>query len=200
MPSSRPPPSIDRELLIAQLGAHHRARVRAHLLSLPESDRRLRFGYMASDDAIESYVRGIHFARDAAFGAFDRQARLVGFGHLAFNRAPGSPDAEFGISVLPEFRRRGLGLALLNRAADHARNRGATRLVMSHVPENTALVQLAQRAGMAFQEDRLEARAYLELGPASTVSLMQETFGELVAALDLGFRAAQAEAESPTSA
>jgi RimJ/RimL family protein N-acetyltransferase len=200
MPSSQLPPSSDTELLVAQLSAHHRARVRAHLLGLLESDRRLRFGYMASDDAIESYVRSLHFARDAAFGAFDPQARLVGFGHLAFDRSPGSPDAEFGISVLPEFRRRGLGLALLNRAADHARNRGATRLVMSHVPENAALVKLAQRAGMEFQEDPIESRAYLELGTASTASLMQETFSELMAALDLGFRAARAEAESPTSA
>lgn len=198
--TTRPSSLRGTDLLIAQLGAHHRGRVRHHLMLLPAGDRQLRFGYLASDEAIDRYVRGIHFSRDAAFGAFDPNAELVGLGHLAFDRLLESSDAELGISVLPEFRRRGLGFALLNRAAEHGRNRGARRLMMAHVPGNTALAQLAHRASMVIQEDPLESRAYLDLGSASGATLVKETFTELMAALDLGFRTARAQMETATSA
>lgn len=191
-----------RESLVAQLGAHHRPRVLQHLRALPEHDRWLRFGYVIGDDSLQSYVRGLHFSRDAVFGAFDESAELLALGHLAFERSRTPSHAEFGISVLPQARRRGLGLALLQRAARHAANRGATQLEMAYLPDNTALAQLAARAGMEFIHDQVEPRAYLALPAASAATLMEETFGELLAAIDLGFRVANAErfADVATSA
>jgi GNAT superfamily N-acetyltransferase len=206
------PPEVASELrqtdvhpeapLVAQLGAHHRARVLRHLCELPENDRWLRFGYVIGDDSLRSYVRGLHFSRDAVFGAFDDSAALLALGHLAFERSGPTSRAEFGISVVPRARRRGLGLALLQRAAMHAANRGATQLVMTYLPGNTALAQLAARAGMDFIQDQVDPRAYLALPPASASTLMEETFGELLAAIDLGFRVANAERfeDSATSA
>lgn len=186
--------------LIAQLGTHHRPRVLQHLRALTDHDRWLRFGYAIGEDALQNYVRGLHFARDAVFGALDESARVLALGHLAFERND-SLVAEFGVSVVPHARRRGLGLALLQRAARHAVNRGATQLVMNYLPGNTALVQLAARAGMAFIEDQVEPRAYLTLPAPSAATLMEETFGELIAAIDLGFRVANAErVRRPTSA
>jgi GNAT superfamily N-acetyltransferase len=127
---------------------------------------------------------------------------LLALGHLAFERSGPTSRAEFGISVVPRARRRGLGLALLQRAAMHAANRGATQLVMTYLPGNTALAQLAARAGMDFIQDQVDPRAYLALPPASASTLMEETFGELLAAIDLGFRVANAERfeDSATSA
>jgi GNAT superfamily N-acetyltransferase len=182
-----------KDALVAQLAAHHRPRVLKHLRDLPESDRWLRFGYAIGDDSLRSYVRGLHFSRDAVFGAFDEAADLLALGHLAFERSSPTAPAEFGISVLPRARRQGLGLALLQRAAMHAANRGATQLVMTYLPGNTALAELAARAGMAFIQDQVEPRAYLALPAPSAATLMEETFGELLAAIDLGFRVANAE-------
>jgi GNAT superfamily N-acetyltransferase len=162
-----------------------------HLRELPENDRWLRFGYAIGDDSLRGYVRGLHFSRDAVFGAFDDSAELLALGHLAFERS--TSLAEFGISVLPRARRRGLGLALLQRAAMHAANRGASQLVMTYLPGNTALAELASRAGMDFIQDQVEPRAYLALPAPSAATLMEETFGELLAAIDLGFRVANAE-------
>jgi GNAT superfamily N-acetyltransferase len=181
------------EALVAQLGPHHRPRVLQHLRDLPEDDRRLRFGYAISDDSLRSYVRGLHFSRDGVFGAFDEAAELLALGHLGFERSSPTAHAEFGISVLPRARRRGLGLALLQRAAMHAANRGATQLVMTYLPGNTALAQLAARANMSFVQDQVDPRAYLALPAPSAATLMEETFGELLAAIDLGFRVANAE-------
>lgn len=172
--------------LIAQLGAGHRPRVQAHLQALSPEDRYLRFAHSISDDAIRGYVRQIRYGRDAAFGAFDDDGELQGFAHLAF-ASDGGP-AELGLSVARCARRQGVGLALLQRAAAHARNRGQPLLMMVYVPENTALESLARRAGMHIAPDPAEARAYLTLPPATPESLLREAFGESVAAIDLGFR------------
>jgi hypothetical protein len=42
--------------------------------------------------------------------------------------------------------------------------------------------------------DMEEPRAYLSLDPPTAVSLMDETFSEVLAAIDLGFRVANADA------
>ena len=180
--------------LVAQLGPHHRGRVLQHLRDLRAEDLRLRFGYAVTDAALCLYVRKLHFSRDAIFGIFDEAAELLALGHLGFDKSPSSKTAEFGVSVLPHARRRGLGLRLLQRAAVHARNRGATRLIMTYMPENDALRLLAQRAGMHLIPDADEPRATLSLDPPTAVSLMDETFSEMLAAIDLGFRVANDEA------
>lgn len=180
--------------LVAQLGPHHRGRVLQHLQALPSHDLWLRFGYAVTDEALRLYVRKLHFGRDAIFGIFDEAAELLALGHLGFDKNASSKTAEFGVSVLPHARRRGLGLRLLQRAAVHARNRGATHLMMNYMPENEALQHLAERAGMHLVADTEEPRAYLSLDPPTAVSLMDETFSEMLAAIDLGFRVANADA------
>lgn len=180
--------------LIAQLGPHHRGRVLQHLRALTERDLRLRFGYAVTDAALRAYVKKLHFSRDAIFGIFDGAAELLAFGHLGFDKDASSKTAEFGISVLQAARRRRFGLRLLHRAAVHARNRGATQLMMTYMPENDALKHLAERAGMQLIPDVYEPRALLALEPPTAASLMDETFSEILAAIDLGFRVANADA------
>ncbi len=188
--------------LAAQLGPHHRARVLQHLRALPAHDLWLRFGYAVTDDALRRYVRTLHFGRDAVFGIVDESAQLLALGHLGFDKNHASNTAELGLSVLPHMRRHGFGLRLLERAAVHARNRGATQLMMNYMPENDALKLLAQQAGMQLIPDSYEPRAYLPLKPPTAASMMDETFSEILAAIDLGFRVANRErtAGSPTSA
>ncbi len=180
--------------LVAQLGPHHRGRVLQHLRQLPSRDLRLRFGYAITDDALCLYVRKLHFSRDAVFGIFDEAAELLALGHLGFDKSASSATAEFGVSVLPYARRQGLGSRLLQRSAVHARNRGATHLLMTYMPENDALKHLAQKTGMHLTPDIDEPRATLRLDPATAASLMDETFSEMLAAIDLGFRVANADA------
>ncbi|HTN48091.1 MAG TPA: GNAT family N-acetyltransferase [Burkholderiaceae bacterium] len=170
--------------LIAQLGPHHRDRIRSHLVSLPEDDRRLRFGYPISDVSISRYVRGIQFFRDAAFGAFDEDGRLLGFGHLAL----GDGEAEFAVSVDSTARRCGAGRALLLRGLEHARNRGHRVLMMVFMPENAALASLARRAGMQIVCELAECRAHIGLHPGTAESLLGEAWRETIASIDLGLR------------
>lgn len=184
-------------LLIAQLGPSHRRQIASHLLSLSPEDRRLRFGYTIGDASLLAYVRSLRFSRDAAFGGFDEQGQLLAFAHLAFDEDQCS--SELGLSVASAARRRGAGLALLERAAAHARNRGRQSLMLAYIPENEALASLARRAGMTLTHDPVEPRAYLSLEAATPASVLQEAFGEAIAAIDLGFRVGNAAA-LPTSA
>jgi RimJ/RimL family protein N-acetyltransferase len=186
--------SSGADVLVAQLGSHHRDRVLRHLRTLSPHDLWLRFGYAITDEALRMYVRKLHFKRDALFGIFDDAAELLALGQLGFGNRTSLKTAEFGISVLATARRRGYGMRLLQRAAVHARNRGATCLIMNYVPENAALKQMAERAGMHLVPDTDEPRAYLSLDPPTAVSLMDETLSEMLAAIDLGFRVANAEA------
>lgn len=181
------------EPLVAQLGPHHRARVLQHLRGLSARDLWLRFGYVVTDEALRRYVHDLHFSRDAIFGIFNDDAQIMALGHVGFDKSAASTTAEFGVSVLPEMRRQGFGLRLLQRASAHARNRGAAQLMMTYVPENEALKNLAHRAGMQLVQGQNEPRAYLKLVPPSAASLMEETFSEMLAALDLGFRVANAD-------
>jgi GNAT superfamily N-acetyltransferase len=164
------------------------------LRELPAQDLWLRFGYAVTDEALRLYVRKLHFSRDAIFGIFDEAAELLALGHLGFDKNAFSKTAEFGVSVLPHARRRGFGLRLLQRAAVHARNRGAVHLMMTYMPENDALKHLAERADMQLTPDTYEPRASLRLDPPTAASLMDETFSEMLAAIDLGFRVASADA------
>jgi GNAT superfamily N-acetyltransferase len=187
---------LPQEPLVAQLGPSHRPQIAEHLIALPPGDRRLRFGYAISDDLLSSYVRGLRFSRDAAFGAFDEAGQMRAFGHLAF--VTSDETAEFGISVAPDARRLGIGRALLDRAGRHARNRGYRLLVMAFVPENAALAALARAAGMQLIQDQVEPRAYLALDVPDAESVLGEAWSEAIAAIDLGFR--RAAGARPTSA
>jgi GNAT superfamily N-acetyltransferase len=137
-----------------------------HLLELSESDRYLRFGYSASDSRLAQYVEQIDFARDEAFGIFNRQLELLAMAHLAMP-IPANPDgraeAEFGVSVLDKARGRGYGRRLFDHAVLHARNRRVEWLVIHALSENTAMLRIVRRAGATIERDGGESQARLRL-------------------------------------
>jgi GNAT superfamily N-acetyltransferase len=147
-----------------------RAALAAHFHALPAEDRRLRFGSSLSTEGIIAYCDGIDFRRDAVFGVHDDRLALVGVAHAAF----GEDFAELGLSVLPAHRGRGLGSALFERAAAHARNRLVPRLFMHCLAQNVAIMRIARKFGMAIVTDAGDADAHVELSPASAASIAGE--------------------------
>ena len=128
-----------------RLEASDRPALRTHFLALGAEDRRLRFGFTARDSTIERYVKDIDFTRDAVFGvrnALDEGRQFDGITHLALDKN----HAEIGVSVLEDARGRGIGSALVSRAAMHARNRGIEVLYMQCLSENRAIMRIAARA------------------------------------------------------
>ncbi|NML13497.1 GNAT family N-acetyltransferase [Azohydromonas caseinilytica] len=171
---------------IRSLAVRHRPLILAHLLTLSESDRYLRFGYAASDAQVQRYVGSIDFGRDEVVGIFDETLALVAVAHLARidGSAGAAPMAEFGVSVLPRARGRGWGSRLFERAVLHARNWGAQTMIIHALSENTAMLRIARKAGATIERDGGEAQALLRLPPEDAASRMDTLMAQQAGEFD----------------
>ena len=173
---------------IRSLGERHRERIALHLLTLDSADRYLRFGYSASDEQIRRYVLGLNFDRDEIFGVFNRKLDLVAMAHLAHIGQDASQCfdscAEFGVSVLKDSRALGLGSALFDRAAMHARNDGVQLMFIHALSENHVMLKIARKAGAVVEQISSESEAYLRLMPGTMDSRLAELVEEQVAQVD----------------
>jgi RimJ/RimL family protein N-acetyltransferase len=170
---------------VQRLGEASRPELARHFLSLEPEDVRLRFGVSISATAVVGYVDRIDFDADAVFGVHDDELALVGVAHVAFTE----DMAELGVSVLPAHRGRGVGSALLARAADHVRNRFVTRLFMHCLAENAAMMHIARKLGMKICVDTGEADAFVKLAPADQASVAGEFVEQRLALFDYALKA-----------
>lgn len=166
------------------LSAKHRPKIAAHLKSLGTQDRYLRFGYPATDEQIDGYVAKLDFVRDDIYGVFNRRLQIVSMAHLAFSVDPQwATCAEFGVSVSPHQRGKGLGAKLFGHAVMHARNQGVSLMFIHALSENVAMLKIARQAGAVVQRDGTESEAYLSLPQATLDSqisgLVQEQMAEV---------------------
>lgn len=165
--ASAPPPQAPRPphtplwLPVRNLGRRHVSRIVAHLQSLGDEDRHLRFGQVASDEQIAHYVQHIHYERDKLFGIFDTHLQLVAMAHLAF--AEDGQTAEFGVSVLAHQRGRGFGARLFEQAVVHGRNRGAHSMTIHLARENQSMLAIVKKSGAAVRFEGSDVVADLAL-------------------------------------
>lgn len=183
-----------------QLAPEHRPALLQHFLGLPPEDLRLRFGATVGPATLEAYVADMDFGRDAVFGVFGEDLLLAGVAHVArLTRA-----AEFGVSVLPGHRGRGVGKALFARAVTYARNTGVATFFMHCLAENQAMMHVARSSGMEVVLEQGEADAYLQLAPADPASRADALLQDRIALLDFAFKsqwlAARTVAEAMTEA
>jgi GNAT superfamily N-acetyltransferase len=169
---------------VQRLNENYRGGAVAHFSSLSAEDRRLRFGSTLSAEGIASYVDRIDFERDAAFAVHDDSLLIVGIAHVALEE----DHAELGLSVLPAHRGRGVGSALFERGAQHARNRFVRTLFMHCLRENAAIVHIAQNFGMKIVTESGDADAHLELLPASAGSIAGELVDDRLALYDYALK------------
>ena len=184
------PYTVGQAIPVRELHAGHRDEILSHLLQLNDEDRRLRFGIQTPDEVIAHYVEHLDFNKDTVFGIFDDDLKLIGMAHLAY--LPESKNqtraAEFGVSILPEGRAQGLGTALLQRSAVHARNTRIETLYVHCLASNKAMMHLAQKAGMRVEYAYGDADAYLKLSPASPATIVEEAANEQWADLDYAMK------------
>ena len=170
---------------IRSIGPTHGERIEKHLLALDPHDRYLRFGYAARDEQIRRYVAGLNFERDEIFGIYNRKLELIAMAHLALSIDPELKScAEFGVSVLKHARGRGYGARLFDRAVMHSRNEGVSMMFIHALSENTAMLNIARKAGAVIERDGSESEAYLKLPPADLDSRMTEMVEEQIAQTD----------------
>jgi RimJ/RimL family protein N-acetyltransferase len=170
---------------IREIESKHTQKILKHLKALREEDRYLRFGYAATDEQIDAYVRGLDFERDSLFGIYNRRLDLMGMAHLSYSINPDSAScAEFGVSVAHAARGRGYGTRLFERAITHSRNEGVRMLFVHALSENTAMLKIAKRAGARIERDGSDSQAHLVLPPADFDSRVEEMLDQQVAWTD----------------
>lgn len=116
-----------------------------HLAELSADDLWLRFGSSMRQSALENYVNGIDFNSDRALGIYDPELKLVGFTHVGIE--PAKRRAELGISVSPEYRRRGYAEAMLRQALRHAAHLDLDQVYVYFRTANLPMMTLAHKAG-----------------------------------------------------
>ena len=187
--TTQTPPAAPRWAPIRSLAPRHRPRILAHLLSLQEMDRYLRFGHPASDTQIGRYVDLIDFERDEVFGIFNRRLEVVAMAHLAYMGDTARPHAaEFGVSVRPTHRGRRFGGRLFEHAMLHARNRHVDTLIVHALSENTPMLRIARSAGAVVARHGGEAEAVLKLPPETMGTHVGEMLGRQAAEFDYRFK------------
>lgn len=174
------------DTVVQKLVAFQRDEIARHLLKLGPEDCRLRFGAPTTDAAIENYVGGIDFTRDKVFGIFEHDLSLSGVAHLALDAE--SNSAELGLSVVPGYRGRGYGYALLSRAKLHARNLAYKRLYMHCLAENHVMIHLARKAGMTVVTQSGEADAHVALEDGPLTDYTREAIHDQIALVDYLFK------------
>lgn len=122
-----------------------------HLLQFDAGDRRRRFWALLSDATIRKHVEKLRANPTAAVIAhMDAELRVVGAIEVVpVATGDGRRCVEVGLSVLPAWRGRSLGDALLGRAARWARAHGANQAIASCLADNHPMVRLAKRHGIA---------------------------------------------------
>ena len=181
---------------IRLLGAAEREALRAHFLALDAADRYLRFGYAASDSQLLAYVDGIDFARDEIYGVFNRKLELIAAAHLA---VAADGRAEFGVSVLPSARGKGIGTRLFERAAMHARNRGIECMTMQCLTHNAPMVRIARRAGMQVHVCGGETEGVLRVPHGTLRSHLGEWIADATGELDFAIKLGRHRAPSTSA-
>lgn len=189
-PESKPPTAAVPWLPVRSLAQHHRPRILSHLLALEEHDRYLRFGYAAGNVQIGRYVEQLDFDRDEVFGVYNRQLDLVAMAHLASlgDEAAKPTSAEFGVSVAPHLRGRGIGARLFQSACLHARNRGIDTLIVHALTENMPMLKIARAAGAVLEHEGPDATARLRLPREDLSSHLSQLVEDQAGELDYGFK------------
>lgn len=126
---------------LRRFGAADAARIRAHLLALDTDDRLLRFSHGIRDEGIAAYVAALDFARDHVHGLCSAQGDIVALAHVALRDG----EIDFGLSVSPDQRQRGLGRALFGHVIALARALGAARIVCHSI--SPAVLHMAAANG-----------------------------------------------------
>jgi RimJ/RimL family protein N-acetyltransferase len=96
------------------------------------------------------YLRAVRRSPHAAVFVAESNGELVGRLSLARDQHPASSHvADLGLMVAARHRRRGIGLALLERAVEWAREAGVRKLELHVFPHNTPAIALYERFGFA---------------------------------------------------
>ncbi|UYW27097.1 GNAT family N-acetyltransferase [Methylorubrum extorquens] len=169
-PSGRPLGAIRGRPSLRRLWPSDGPAVHAFFLRLDPETRASRFMAAVGDRAAAAYAAQAMVAPGLIVGVFvDGTLRAIG--EL---RPFGPGQAEAALTVERGFRRAGLGLKLLRRLAEAARNRGLVELRLRCMPHNVAMRRLVAGLGAELRLTEGESEGAIRLAQPTPLSLWRE--------------------------
>ena len=151
---------------------------RKHLLELNSEDRLLRFCGITNDTHIESHINHLNDAPHDIIGVFDKE-RIIGCCFIGWYS---STVTELALSVLPQYRNRGIGMRTLKRAMHFVSSKGAKTIYLVFMYNNTSIHRLAKKLGMTVMRNGQDVEAHRETPVYTNVNAMLELVEQNVSA------------------
>jgi GNAT superfamily N-acetyltransferase len=166
---------------VYRLRADEYYRYRKHLLALDSDSRYTRFGYMIKDEVIEQLCDRFEASpKDhKIFVIENEQLEVVAAGHIALEGG----ETELAFSVLKEYRKQGMGDALMKRTIEWCQNRNIRGGCMVCLSTNAAIKALAKKHGVLINQGG-ETLANISIPEATPTSVMHEVVESNMARLD----------------
>jgi GNAT superfamily N-acetyltransferase len=147
-----------------------RLALEAHFAALGTEDLYNRFCHSINSEGVAEYLDRLRATGIPSYGIFDSNLALIAVSQLARSEE----DLEVGLTVLPTYRRKGLAVALLYRAASYGRARGLKALVIHCLASNTPMLCLARKIGMSVEISDGEADGHLKLRAGTALDFWRE--------------------------
>jgi hypothetical protein len=116
-----------------------------HLIQMDSESKRLRFGYIPSNDAIVKYVTTSFAHKNSAWYGYLIEGKCIGAIHVFVD----GDTSEFGISLDINYRGKKLSNALFDRAMIYIKAQGVKTVTMQCLSENAAMKHIARKHGMS---------------------------------------------------
>ncbi len=150
----------------------------AHLMRLDKECRRLRFHRAMSDRGLAIHADHVFESDKVHVIGWFKDGVLRGAAEVAIFETERGLEAEAAFAIESGWRRMGVGRLLMERAALHARNLGATTLHIATDHDNRAMIRLAEAAGTRFELRETDAEGVLHTEPRSVFSIALESLEE----------------------
>jgi GNAT superfamily N-acetyltransferase len=148
----------------------HRMEVEQHFSALGAENLRQRFCHTIAPECVTKLLDSLDATGVSSYGIFNPGLELVAVGQFGAS----GRDLDVGLSVLSDYRRKGLAAALLYRAATFARARALTAVTVHCLADNTPMLSLARRIGMTVEISSGEADGRLKLRAGTALDVWKE--------------------------
>ena len=146
-----------------------------HIDSLPDEDKYLRFGRVASEDNIRKYVES-SLATDNSrthsdfWYAVKHDGEIIATLHIAIR----NEVAEFGFTTSPAYRNQGIGQMLFGRGFQLVTEYSINRIYFFMLTSNKPMRHIAKKYGFAVVIDGSDAESSLEIQYPVPLSRIEE--------------------------
>jgi len=167
--------------LVYRLRPQEYHKYRTHLLALDEESRYTRFGYPISDELINTLCDKFenNYNDHKIFVIENENLEVIAAGHIALEGG----ETELAFSVLRDYRKQGMGSALMARCIEWCQNRSIKGGCMVCLSTNTAIKKLASKHGVLIN-DGGETLANISIPNPTPASVMHEMLESNLAVLD----------------